>query len=228
MNPTLQASEFSDPDIGDTQFASEWVISQASNNQVVVDTGEDTTDKASYDVSELQSLTIYRWAVRYEDSHGNWSDYSTSALFTTGQNTFQPDLWIADWGKNDWRGKTLYNANGDNQSFSEIVKPKKVKKFKIILQNNGTAADTFILSCRSVIAAGFVVEYFEGAKDISPKIRDGSFEVTLKPRKKRLIFVSIRATKAVESNVIQNCLITATSLHDSSKLDAVQASVTTP
>ena len=82
LTPPLQASSFSDSD-GDAQAASEWVVTQ--NSTVVWDSGTDTSDTNTTTVpsGKLAYDTGYSWKVRYEDSGGLWSSYSTATTFTT-------------------------------------------------------------------------------------------------------------------------------------------------
>lgn len=82
---SLTASAFSDSDSGDTQSASEWIVRKSSDSSVVIDTGE-LTDSASfttYSATGLAQNTGYDWQVRYKDSHGAWSEYSSATHFTT-------------------------------------------------------------------------------------------------------------------------------------------------
>ena len=86
LTPAMKASAFIDIDPGgDTQTAAEWVITRTSDNTVVLDTEADTTDLTNYSVPSgiLAYNTGYTWQVRYEDSGGLWSDYSTATSFTT-------------------------------------------------------------------------------------------------------------------------------------------------
>ena len=85
LSPMLQASAFSDPDSGDTQAASEWIVARNDDGSTVVDTGTDTSDFTTYTIpaANLAGNTQYIWRVRYEDNHGAWSSYSTPTSFTT-------------------------------------------------------------------------------------------------------------------------------------------------
>ena len=88
--PTLQASAFIDPDNGDTQAASEWVVQRQADNAVVFDSGTDTVDLATLTLpaKTLDFGATYSWQARYEDNHGAWSGYSAATTFAT----LAPDL----------------------------------------------------------------------------------------------------------------------------------------
>lgn len=77
---TMNASVFSDSD-SDTHAASEWVV--RSNSVVVVDSGETAVSLTNYSPAGLAEGTGYDWQVRYKDSRGAWSEYSTATHFTT-------------------------------------------------------------------------------------------------------------------------------------------------
>jgi len=84
---TLEASAFSDPDTGDVHTASQWQITINPENYsgTVYDTGADTTNLTQIDIPSgvLDYETAYYWHVRYQDKHGNWSEYSEETSFTT-------------------------------------------------------------------------------------------------------------------------------------------------
>jgi len=83
--PTLQASAFIDPDSGDTQAASEWLVQRQSDNAVVFDSGTDSVNKTNLTVPQglLEFAATYNWQVRFQDNHGLWSGYSAQTTFST-------------------------------------------------------------------------------------------------------------------------------------------------
>jgi len=89
--PTLQSSAFSDPDIGDTHAASQWQIRTVLGSYFdpVFDSGVDTLDLTSITVPSgiLSSYATYHWHVRYQDSHGAWSNWSAETSFITSSLT---------------------------------------------------------------------------------------------------------------------------------------------
>ncbi len=84
--PVLQGSAFLDPDAGDSQAASEWLVWRSSDSAMLLDTGTDTVDQTSLTLPPnlLDYGTSYGWQVRYEDSHGEWSGYSDGDNFFHG------------------------------------------------------------------------------------------------------------------------------------------------
>jgi hypothetical protein len=85
LTPTMQSSAFSDPDAGDTHAATQWQVDNGSDFASPVWDYEDTdSDKTSQAVpsAKLSYSTTYYWRVRYQDSHGVWSEWSDSRSFT--------------------------------------------------------------------------------------------------------------------------------------------------
>jgi hypothetical protein len=84
LTPTLEASEFSDPDPGDTHSGSRWMIINAAGTEIVWDSGIGAA-ATSVQVPEntLEYSTEYGWSVFYYDSQ--METYSTGPLsfFTT-------------------------------------------------------------------------------------------------------------------------------------------------
>jgi PKD repeat protein len=96
VTPTLQSSAFSDPDVGDTHAASRWQIrtSTGSYSSPLFDSGIDITNLTQISPpSYLSYNTTYYWRVKYQDSYGNWSDWSEETSFTT-VTTSPPNLPI--------------------------------------------------------------------------------------------------------------------------------------
>jgi YVTN family beta-propeller protein len=90
VSPTLTASSFSDSDAGDTFQASQWLISTGSgaafNAGIVYDSGT-ANGSTSHAVNATGTFgTTYYWKVRYQDSKGVWSSYSSETNFTIVSN----------------------------------------------------------------------------------------------------------------------------------------------
>jgi hypothetical protein len=83
-SPTLESSSFRDPDVGDSQAASQWQMTTTSG-----DYHEPTVDRLEslnsivFPDEMLSPDTTYYWRVRYQDSHEAWSEWSEESSFTT-------------------------------------------------------------------------------------------------------------------------------------------------
>jgi hypothetical protein len=90
--PTLQASAFLDPDSGDSQAASQWLVRRSSDNALILDSGTDTVNTASLTLPAnlLDYGATYNWQTRHEDKHGAWSSYSATTIFSTVSPMLNP------------------------------------------------------------------------------------------------------------------------------------------
>lgn len=86
-SPLLEASDFSDANVGDSHGASQWLVRVAGSGQGVLDSGTDTENLSELRVSGLQPSTTYEWQVRYQDDLGAWSQYSNPTQFTVAAAT---------------------------------------------------------------------------------------------------------------------------------------------
>jgi len=102
---TLQSSAFSDPDAGDTHAASQWQMTTTSGDysSPVLDVTTIPWTQFSAGGGQLAATTTYYWHVRYQDNHGDWSDWSTETSFTTSQAR----------GGNGYREKQLFPRYDD-------------------------------------------------------------------------------------------------------------------
>jgi len=83
--PTLKASDFSDPD-GRSHANSHWQVARNSGfTSVTWDLGEtyQAGVQATVPPGKLDADTAYYWRVRYKNSAGKWSSWSSSRSFTT-------------------------------------------------------------------------------------------------------------------------------------------------
>jgi predicted CxxxxCH...CXXCH cytochrome family protein len=101
--PVLTASAFVDP--GDTHQASQWQIKNASVN--VYDSGTVAGSTSHTVTTALAGSTLYYWKVRYQDSNGVWSNYSTETTFTTNN-------LISEWHLDEGSGATAADSFGSN------------------------------------------------------------------------------------------------------------------
>jgi len=85
LTPLLEASAFSDDEPGHTHMASQWLVDDNSDfSSVIYDSGETVSAETSRAIPGgiLTNYATYYWKVRYMDSSGFWSAYSTSTRFS--------------------------------------------------------------------------------------------------------------------------------------------------
>jgi transposase-like protein len=82
--PTLEASAFHDSDVDDSQAASQWQITKTSEDYPYLTfDGAESANSITVPSETLLLDTTYYWRVRYQDSHGAWSEWSEESSFTT-------------------------------------------------------------------------------------------------------------------------------------------------
>jgi hypothetical protein len=109
--PVLTASAFADSDPGDTHLAGQWLISRGSgaafDSDIAYNSGT-VAGSANHSVSlPLSMNTIYYWKVRYQDSKGVWSDYSSETSFASSG-------FISQWHFDEGSGATAADSSGSN------------------------------------------------------------------------------------------------------------------
>lgn len=86
LTPLLEADAFVDGQSGHTHAASQWLVDNNDDfSSLTYDSGETASGETSRAVpgGTLSNYTTYYWKVRYKDSSGFWSEYSTSTNFVT-------------------------------------------------------------------------------------------------------------------------------------------------
>lgn len=81
-SPLLQATAFEDPDGDDAHAASQWIVRLSGGGALVLDSGEDTSNRVELRLADLEANTTYEWQVRYRDDRGAWSEFSLPTTFT--------------------------------------------------------------------------------------------------------------------------------------------------
>jgi hypothetical protein len=88
LGPTLESSDFSDPDLGDLHNATQWQVTLATGDysDPAFDSGGDGVNLVDIHLpaGTLQAGTTYYWRVRHQDGNGAWSGWSGEADFSTG------------------------------------------------------------------------------------------------------------------------------------------------
>lgn len=108
--PTLTVDDVGETDVdvsgsaynhadGDPHAASQWQVDlQAGDfSTPVFDSGDDTTNLTSRNISGLSVGTGYKARVRYKDDDGIYSDWSNAVNFTTSEAPNQPTITVDDF-----------------------------------------------------------------------------------------------------------------------------------
>jgi hypothetical protein len=143
--------------------------------------------------------------------------------------TRRPDALIKNSSDSAYIGDNLYNADGSNQTKSQTVRAGKSVTYDIVVQNDGSASDSFIVR-GSAGATALAVKYYtglSGGTDVTAAVTAGTYAISnLSAGGSQTLRVVVTAARNAASNTSLTCVVTATSQGDSSKLDAVKASTT--
>ena len=107
---------------GVAMAAAQWQVSTVSNfATTVVNTGDVAGTSITYTVGSgvLSTSTTYYWRVRYKDSNGVYSDWSTATTFTTAAS-FGPTVIGEAYGGGYYAGKITQGGS----TYYLIVAPK--------------------------------------------------------------------------------------------------------
>jgi hypothetical protein len=145
-----------------------------------------------------------------------------------GTPIYQPDGQIRFARSATWVGADVYGTDGVGQTASAKVKRTKTATFVVQIQNDGNNADDFFIQGQGQ-KKGFVVAYYNapsGGANITSAVIAGSYQsLSVAPTASTYLRIVITAKKGAALGAVQSWLVTATSLGDPLKQDAVAAKV---
>ena len=141
---------------------------------------------------------------------------------------YQPDLGIANSGETTYTGYGTLNLTGAAQSKSQTVAAGVTATYYFQVQNTGTTADSFTLTCPLPSASGWTVQFIDGAgKDITTAITGtGGKTALLAVGVTASYTLHVTPSSVAASAKPYSLLITAVSTTDATKKDAVDAVTT--
>ncbi|MBI3648890.1 MAG: hypothetical protein HY240_09105 [Actinobacteria bacterium] len=137
---------------------------------------------------------------------------------------YQPDGAIR-LGKGKYVGDNAYNTTAAKQTVTAKALRGSKKTFTVRVENDGNSTDTFTVKGKGA-QTGFAVKYFQGTTDVTSSVVAGTFttssiasggSITLK------LVITVKKTAKV--GVTRSWLVSATSVTDATKKDAVKAKV---
>jgi len=149
IETTLQASPFSDPDNGDSQAASEWLVRRTGDNALIFDSGEDSLDQTNRAIPSglLQYGTTYNWQTRYKDNNGLWGPYSTATSFSTTTPLVSASLsageLVISWPTNAPGFSLEYSTNLLSNSWLPVSPPPSISGDSFVFTNDMDAEQLF-------------------------------------------------------------------------------------
>jgi streptogramin lyase len=162
---------------------------------------------------------LHTFAVRATDAFGNVGT-AVSRSWTVDTATHRPDGQIATG--TTYAGNDIYNTTGTNQTKTLKTAVGKTAIFKIRIQNDGSATDTFVLKGPGS-ASGYTVTYLYGTSDITSPVKAGTYSMSLDPAEVRVISLKVKVTSSAAAS--RSVLVKATSTRQSTAVDAVKAIV---
>jgi M6 family metalloprotease-like protein len=142
--------------------------------------------------------------------------------------SYQPDALVG-LGSGTSLGDDVYNATGTGQTKGTRAAAGKTKTFTITVQNDATAADSFVIDGPGT-SKGFTVVYLKGSsgtKSITSAVTAGTYTVSgIAPGGTAALRVQVTITSSARSGKEKVCAITATSANDATSSDTVKAKVT--
>jgi hypothetical protein len=159
--------------------------------------------------------------------------YSATVLSLNGAPpppaTRQPDNLIKTSSESTYLGDNVYNADGTGQTKSQAVKAGRNATFHFMIQNDGSATDSFTAQGNGS-STGFTVKYYVGISgntDITTAVTAGTYTTgNLAPGSNQVIRAVVTVARGTASGTVKDCLVTSRSVADNLKRDAVKARVT--
>ena len=139
---------------------------------------------------------------------------------------YRPDALIKLPSSSSFTGDGTYNATGAGQSASKKVRTGRTATFNLRVQDDGNLDDTAtVKGCAT--ASGLTPTYMDGATNVTTQVLAGAYPTgPLAPGATKDLVLKVKASTKAKHGASLACLITATSVGDGTKKDAVKATVT--
>jgi hypothetical protein len=141
----------------------------------------------------------------------------------------RPDNLIKTSSETTYLGDNVYNTNATGQTKIQGVKAGGSAAFHVMIQNDGSATDSFSVRSNGS-SAGFTLKYYRGTTggtDITTAVTGGTYTVSnLAPGASQVIRAVVTVARGTATGALKDSLVTSTSVADNSKRDTVKARVT--
>ncbi|RNL77679.1 hypothetical protein [Nocardioides marmorisolisilvae] len=142
-------------------------------------------------------------------------------------NPYRADAQIEKLGSGSLKGNNVYNTTAAGQSVTLGVHRSSTATFLVAIQNDGTQPDTFVIKGGSA-PAGFTVNYLlgrGGRTSITTAVVHGKQELSISPGVRKYLRIEVSVKAGTSLGKVASWLVTATSLSDATRKDAVKAVV---
>jgi hypothetical protein len=148
---------------------------------------------------------------------------ASATVLTTAKD--RPDGKIKRAGDPSYLGNDVYNLMGSEQTAIGKRRAGTNVAFSIREQNDGNVSDRMVLEGPGN-RPGFTVRYFFGHTDITQQVIDGTYRTQrLIPGGVQTFRLRIHVAPGTSIDTVRSWLVTASSVHDPTKRDAVRAKV---
>jgi hypothetical protein len=184
LTPELTATDFADPDAGDTHAASQWLVDDTADfSSPVWDSGVTSSPATHVQVPAgvLATNKDYYWKVRYKDQLGNWSPYAASARFQTAA-PIPPEIDVQGNGISITNNDPAASSADGTDFGSAVVTTGNVRRTFMIL-NTGIGPLTLTGTPSVVVEGPDAVDFTVTAQPATPVAvgQTGSVEVVFVP-----------------------------------------------
>ncbi len=158
----------------------------------------------------------------------------TALISTAKQAARQPDLLVRNRPDTSYEGRGTYNTDGARQQVAQTVGSGVTAVYEVQALNAGNVRDTFALTAGEVTpaqaAAGWTIRYFDalaGGTDITGAVTgEGWSTATLEPGATCDLRIEVTCDATVAAAAVRQLLLTARSVGDATRADAVGARTT--
>lgn len=163
-----------------------------------------------------------------EDIHVAWADYRNvnSEIYYKHASEVRPDALIKNPADSLYTGSDIYNADATDQSVFQTAQLLATATYQVMLENDARIPDTF----RITGTAGnsqWLVGYFDaltGGNNITSLVTGAGWNSgEIVPGANRQIRIEVIPLDTVPGDTFYDVTLTATSIRDTVKLDAVKA-----
>ena len=176
-------------------------------------------------ITGLTNGTSYDVTVHGTNSKGNSPESNEVSGTPQAPATYKVDAEIRLSTQSAFVGNNVYNTTGASQARSANVRRGQTGQFVIRLRNEANVVDA--LKVKGTAGnARFTVRYFNGSVNVTNQVVAGTFRFNGVPANgTRTLTVKITVAANATVNSTRAVLVTATSVGDTTKKDAVKATV---
>ena len=174
----------------------------------------------------LLAVTPHTFYVRAIDRARNVDASPASHTWTiVPPPPYQPDGMIRPSTSSIYLGDNVYNTTGVGQAAARTIPVGSTATYYVKVQNDGALADAIkVRGCAS--ASGFAVTYKVGSLDVTAQVIAGTYQTASLGFGSYKTITTLVKASILASGQTLTCAITATSVGDATRTDAVSAATT--